>query len=249
MTAQWYSEDELRDLLRGPENEFVERKAGFDEAGSTGALRTVCAFANDYPERGKPGVIFVGADDKDGKPVARSVGEELLNQLAGLGRDPKFSAPLVLLPTRVSCDGGEAAALQVAPSDSPPIKFRQRAYVRVGAGTQAATFDQERRLSEMRPRRNPPFDVSPFPQARLDDLNLSFFREEYLPATVDAETLLANDRAITAQLAAAKMIARDDGDRSVPHRFGAAGPGTPNAGLPARRVCPVSSHRQRRTGQ
>ena len=220
MTAKWYSEDELRALLSAPESEFVERKRGFDEAGSKGVLQTVCAFANDYPERGKPGVIFIGVGDKDGKPVARSVEEKLLNQLAGLRDDPKFSAPLALLSTRVGCDDGEAAALQVAPSNSPPIKFQERVYIRTGASTRAATWEEERQLSEMRLRRNRPFDISPLPQAELGDLNLSFFREEYLPATVAPDILAANNREITAQLAAAKMIVRDEGERSVPTVLG-----------------------------
>ena len=220
MNARWYGEAELRELLGGPENEFVERKRGFDEAGSRGLLQTVCAFANDYPERGKPGVIFIGADNNSGRPVAGQIEEGLLNQLAGLREDPKFSAPLVLNPSRVSGEGGEVAALQVAPSNSPPIKFRQRAYIRTGASTRAATWEEESRLSEMRQGRNPPFDIAPFPRACLDDLNLSFFREEYLRATVDAEILQANDREITAQLAAAKMVVRDEGGDSVPTVLG-----------------------------
>ena len=110
--------------------------------------------------------------------------------------------------------------MQVAPTTSPPVKLSQRTYIRIGASTRRATWEEERRLSEMRSRRNPPFDIAPFPRARLGDLNLSFFRDEYLPATVDSETLQANDREITAQLAAAKMIARDEGERSVPTVLG-----------------------------
>ena len=216
----WYSEDELRALLGGPENEFVERKRGFDEKESRSVLQTVCAFANDFPERGRPGVVFVGADNKSGKPIAGRIEEKLLNQLAGLREDPKFSAPLVLNPSRVSGEDGEIAALQVAPSNSPPIKFRQRVYIRTGASTRAAIWEEECQLSEMRLGRNPPFDISPFPRARLDDLNLAFFREEYLPAMWDAETLQENNREITAQLAAAKMIARDEGERSIPTVLG-----------------------------
>ena len=216
----WYSEDELRALLRGPEGEFVERKRGFDKEESRGVLRTLCAFANDYPDQGKPGVIFIGVDDKSGKPLLPSVDEKLLNQLAGLREDPKFSAPLVLKPSRVSGEDGEVAALQVAPSNSPPIKLQQRVYIRTGASTRAATWEEAHQLSEMRLGRNPPFDISSFRRARLDDLNLSFFREEYLPALVDAEILRANNREITAQLAHAKMIVRDEGERSIPTVLG-----------------------------
>lgn len=220
MTAKWYTDDELQALLRGPEGELTERKRGFNKAESTGALQTVCAFANDYPERGKPGVIFIGVDDKSGDPVSDSVDEDLLNQLAALGEDPKFSAPLSVNPTRMQYGEGQVVALQVAPFSSPPVKFLQRVYIRTGASTRRANYEQEIRLSEMRLNRNRPYDISPFHWAGLKDLDIAFFREKYLPSKVDPETLRANRREITAQLAVEKMIVRDEGEHSVPTVLG-----------------------------
>ena len=220
MTAKWYADDQLQALLRGPEGDLVERKRGFNKAESTGVLQTVCAFANDYPERGKPGVIFIGVDDKSGDPISDSIDENLLNQLAALGEDPKFSAPLSVNPTRMQYGDGQVAALQVAPFSSPPVKFLQRVYIRSGASTRKANYDQEIRLSEMRLNRNRPYDISPFHRAGLKDLDVSFFREKYLPAKVDSETLRANRREITAQLAVEKMIVQDEGEHSVPTVLG-----------------------------
>ena len=220
MAAKWYTDAELQALLREPESELVERKSGFDKDGSASVLQTVCAFANDYPEQRKPGVIFIGADNKNGTPLNECIEEALLNQLAALGEDPKFSAPLAVHPTRLQCGGKQVAALQVAPVSSPPVKFRQRVYIRVGASTRQASYEQEIRLSEMRLNRHPPFDISPVQGASLKDLDMHFFREKYLPAKIDAETLKANKRGITAQLAVEKMIVRDEGEQSVPTVLG-----------------------------
>ena len=61
-------------------------------------------------------------------------------------------------------------------------------------------------LNEKRRHRDPHFDARPVRAARLADLGLARFQEDYLPAAVDAETLAANDRSPEERLAAAKMI-------------------------------------------
>ena len=54
------------------------------------------------------------------------------------------------------------------------------------------------------------FDAHPLPSARLADLQVGRFQDEYLPAAIDPETLAANDRTPEERLAAAKMIASAD---------------------------------------
>ncbi len=68
----------------------------------------------------------------------------------------------------------------------------------------------ERILNEKRRYRDPHYDVSPVRAARLDDLQVGRFMDEYLPAAVDPETLAANDRTAGERLAAAKMIVAVD---------------------------------------
>ncbi|MCE2515907.1 MAG: hypothetical protein J4F37_13020 [Acidobacteria bacterium] len=63
---------------------------------------------------------------------------------------------------------------------------------------------------EKRRHRDPHFDERRAPTARLADLSLRRFEEEYLPSAVDAETLASNDRSIEERLAAAKMIVSVD---------------------------------------
>ena len=65
-------------------------------------------------------------------------------------------------------------------------------------------------LNEKRRHRDPHFDARRAPRARLADLSLRRFEEDYLPSAVDAETLAGNDRSTEERLAAAKMIVAVD---------------------------------------
>ncbi len=215
----WHSDEELRALAAGPEGELVEWKAGFNDIGSKPLRKTVCAFANDLRGDGKPGVIFIGIRD-DGSLSGVEIGDSLMKNLTAILDDQKFSAPLDLRPAPLAYKGGNVAALQVMPFSSPPVRYDKEVYVRVGPTTHKANETHLQTLNERRRHRDVPFDIHPVESASLGDLNLSFFREEYLPAMVDAETLRANNREITAQLDAAKMIVRDEGDDSVPTVLG-----------------------------
>ena len=87
-----------------------------------------------------------------------------------------------------------------------------------GASTASGSYSDEaltamkdeRVLNEKRRHRDPHFDARRVPAARLTDLSLRRFEEDYLPSAVDAETLAANDRSTAERLAAAKMIASAD---------------------------------------
>jgi ATP-dependent DNA helicase RecG len=75
------SVNELAALLRELESDRVERK---ESASDTDKLsQAVCAFANDLPAHGKPGVLFVGVTD-DGRHTGLPVTDSLLRRLADL---------------------------------------------------------------------------------------------------------------------------------------------------------------------
>ena len=65
-----YSEQDLERMLFDLEFELAERKESFKGDAPTKAREAVCAFANDLPGRGQPGVVFIGARD-DGIPSGR----------------------------------------------------------------------------------------------------------------------------------------------------------------------------------
>ena len=67
-----------------------------------------------------------------------------------------------------------------------------------------ATVQDERILNEKRRHRDPHFDSQPLPTARMVDLDLRRFEEEYLPLAVGREVVEANERSIEQRLAATK---------------------------------------------
>ena len=52
---------ELAALITGPESERVERKQSMSDGEKI--REAICAFANDLPASGFPGVVAVGVDD------------------------------------------------------------------------------------------------------------------------------------------------------------------------------------------
>ena len=196
-------------MMTDLESELVERKRSLQGDGPTEIREAVCAFANDLPDHGRSGVIFVGADDV-GRPHGTPVTDRLLRQLADIKTDGNIVPPPTLSVARHTLQDTPIAVVLVQPSDTPPVRYRGRTWIRVGSRRAIATIQDERILNEKRRYRDPHFDAIPIPTARIEDLDLRRFEEEYLPQAVDPATLAENDRTIEQRLAALKMIGSDD---------------------------------------
>ncbi len=204
-----YSDRELEAMLSDPESDLVERKESLRGDGPTRVREAVCAFANDLPDHGRPGVVFVGADDA-GNPVGLEISDRLLLRLADIKTDGNIVPPPSLTVAKRVLGGSAVAVVTVLPAHSPPVRFRGRTWIRVGPRRAVASAQDERLLNEKRRHRDPHYDVSPVRAAGLGELRVGRFMDEYLPAAVDPETLAANDRTAEERLAAAKMIAAVD---------------------------------------
>jgi len=106
--------------------------------------------------------------------------------------------------------GAEMAVVTVAPSDSPPVRYKGRMYIRIGPRRGIASAQDERILNEKRRYGDLPFDAQPVPTATLSDLIQLEFEQAYLPSAVATDVLAANDRSYEQRLAATKMIASAD---------------------------------------
>jgi ATP-dependent DNA helicase RecG len=198
---------ELLDLLHDGESDRVERKASHADTGKI--RQAVCAFANDLPGHGKPGVVFVGVND-DGTPSGILLQDELLRQLADMALDGSIVPRPTAEVRKLALGDSAVAALVTYPSDSPPVRCRGTVRVRVGPSTRAATAEEERRLVEKRLARDLPFDLQPVRSASLEDLDLDLFRRTYLPSAVAPGALEANDRTSEQQLASVRFTAALD---------------------------------------
>ena len=205
-----YTDDELERMMADVESDLVERKESFRGNAPETVREAVCAFANDLPNHGRPGVVFIGVGD-DGKPTGLPVTDELLRTLADIKTDGNITPPPTLVVRKHRLANVEVAVVTVWPADSPPVRNRGRIYIRIGPRRGVASAQDERILNEKRRHRDKPFDVHPLAHCQLTDLDLRRFEQEYLPSLVAPDVLAANTRTAEERLAAAKMTAsRDD---------------------------------------
>jgi ATP-dependent DNA helicase RecG len=197
------NDQDLLLLFRDLESDRVERKAS--PADGKKIRQAICAFANDLPNHRKPGVLFVGVND-DGSCADLAITDELLLNLANIRSEGKILPFPVLQVNKHLLDSCELAVVIVEPSDSPPVRFDGRTYIRVGPRRATATPEEERRLNEKRRSRDLPFDIQPLPSATLDDLDVAFFQQSYLPFTIALEVLEENQRSLSQQLVSVRFM-------------------------------------------
>ena len=126
------SDTELEALLDDLESDRVERKESFSEGSMRDKARqAVCAFANDFPNRNVPGILFIGARD-DGKPSGLPITDDLLLQLADMRSDGKILPLPVLNVEKRRLKGAEMAVVTVLPSSMPPVRCDGRIWIRTG---------------------------------------------------------------------------------------------------------------------
>ena len=200
-----FSEKELLQLIAAGESDRVEFKESLSGRAPTRIREAICAFANDLPNHKVPGLVFVGVKD-DGTIGNLAITDRLLQQLTDMKTDGNILPPPSLSVEKQVLRGRDVAIISVQPSDSPPVRFKGAIHVRTGPRRSLATAQDERILNEKRRSGDRPFDIQPIPSARLSDLNLTQFANEYLAQAFSAEILVANDRSLNEQLAATKMI-------------------------------------------
>ncbi len=198
---------ELEAILRGGESDRVE----FTEScGDLDKIReATCAFANDLPNHGKSGLMFIGVNDA-GNCARLTIDDPLLQILGGLRSDGKILPfPTMEVDKRI-LNGCEVAVIQVEPSDNPPVKVDGRCWIRVGPRRGQATAEEERRLTEKRRWGNLPYDMQGVRGASLEhDLDPRKFEHDYLPYAVSPEVLKENDRNRGEQLRALRLTTQD----------------------------------------
>jgi ATP-dependent DNA helicase RecG len=196
------NDQELEVLFRDLESDRVERKAS--DSDRSKIRQAVCAFANDLPNHRQPGVIFVGVQD-DGSCANFTITDDLLLRLTDIRSDGNILPFPILTVSKKTIDSCDVVAIVVEPSDSPPVRFNGRIWIRVGPRRATATSEEERRLNEKRRAGDLPFDLRPLTSATLEDLNLTFFRQSYLSFVLAPEVLEENQRPLSQQLASVRF--------------------------------------------
>lgn len=200
------TDEDLLSLLTDMESDRVERKESASSADKI--AQAICAFANDLPGHGQPGVLFVGVKD-NGTLAGISVTDQLLQNLAAFRDQGNILPPPSIAVRKIQLDNGEVAAIEVQPSNSPPVKYKGQIWIRVGPRRGVANSEDERRLNERRRSLDLPFDVRPLSGASLDDLDLTVFTTLVVPSLVPHDVLAANGRSIEQRLAALRLTSPD----------------------------------------
>jgi ATP-dependent DNA helicase RecG len=203
------SDAELDQLLKDLESDRVERKESWKGNVPEKDRQAVCAFANDLPDHRLPGVLIVGARD-DGSPSGLEVTDELLQTLADIKTDGKILPSPTLTVEKRRLGPADFAIVTVQPSNAPPVRYDGKIWIRIGSRRGIASHQNELILNERRKFRDIPFDAHPIPTAKLRDIDLRLFQDEYLPNAFARSVLDANERTVEERLASLKMIAAPD---------------------------------------
>jgi len=200
------TDEELLAMLRAGESDLVERKRDWTGDAPDKIRQAVCAFANDLPGHGLPGVVFIGVND-DGSPHPAVIDDRLLLTLADIKTDGKIVPPPMLTVQRRVLAGSPVAVVTVWPADAPPVRYDSRIWIRTGPRRDKASAQDERVLNERRRARDVHFESHPVRGATLDDLSRVQFEHEYLPNAFAPDVLQANERSYEQRLAACGMVA------------------------------------------
>jgi ATP-dependent DNA helicase RecG len=197
------NKEELRELLNDIESARVERTVSTDNMEKFG--QAICAFANDLPNYQKNGYLIIGAKD-NGQLTALKVTDQLLQNLASLKDDGNIVPPPALSVERFVFPEGELAVVEVVPHFQPPVRYKNRVWVRNGPRKAVANEGEERILSEKRSSLARAFETQPSHESQLSDLSIDIFKLSYLPTAIDEETLERNHREVKEQLASLKFF-------------------------------------------
>lgn len=200
------TEEQLLKLLGDAESFRVEKTASVTDAAKFS--EAVCTFANDMPGARLPGYLLIGADDKTGAPSGLTVTDELLRNLAALASDGNIlPAPaLNVFKISLSSGAGDIAVVEVQPSGLPPVRYRQRIWIRRGLRKAIASESEEATLIERRTAAARTFDARPYIGAALADLSLRLFTNSYRHLAVDPDIIEENHRPIEQQLASLRFF-------------------------------------------
>lgn len=199
------SKEELVKLLESTETSRVERTI------STGNMdkfcEAICAFANDMPNSRKPGYLIIGADD-NGRISGLKVDDALLKKISGIRSDGNILPLPTMSVERFEFAEGDLLVAEVRPSDLPPVRYRGRTFIRIGPRRDIATEAEERILTERRCSFMATFDATPCLNASLEDLDLDYISQQYLPQIFEKDALASDTRPIKDQLAAIHLYDR-----------------------------------------
>ena len=193
--------EEITSLLSDIESDRIERTISTTNTDKFG--QAICAFANDLPNHNLPGYLIIGANDQTGKVNGNiNITDQLLQNLGGIKTDGKLQPQVSMTVEKVSLPEGDVAVVTVQPCQFTPVRYEGRIWVRTGPRKCIASEADEKILLEKRTSRMLTFDALPCLDATIDDIDVTAFRQIYLPKAFPDEILRTDNRTAEQQMQA-----------------------------------------------
>jgi ATP-dependent DNA helicase RecG len=189
------SKEELAKLLLDLENSRVERTISTNSTDKFG--EAICAFSNDFPDMQQAGYLIIGSKN-NGMPCGLKLTDELQLNIAAIRSDGNIQPQPAMAIEKFTFPDGDLLVAEVQPSNFPPVRYKGKIWIRVGARKAVANEAEEKILYEKRAANIKTFDAMPCIGATIDDLDIKLFKTEYLPNAF-SEDVLAEDKRNTAQ--------------------------------------------------
>lgn len=203
-TQKWLTEQELTGLFKKSEDDSIERCES--PKNKDKIAKAICAFSNNLSQQKKPSVIFIGVTD-DGRCSNLSITDEMLRNISSIRSDGNLQPFPMITVGKQSIEECEIIVVQVQPSANPPMRYKHRCWVHIGPSVRAASEDEEKILIEKRQAGNLPEDMKGISYADIEtDLNVEFFKTQYLPLAVPPEIVSANNRDIKTQMRSLRFL-------------------------------------------
>jgi ATP-dependent DNA helicase RecG len=191
------SKEELEKLLLDIENSRVERTISTTNTDKFG--EAICAFCNDFPDSQQAGYLIIGAKD-NGSRNGLKVTDQLQINIAAIRSEGNIQPQPAMAIEKFTFPDGELLVAEVQPSNFPPVRYKGKIWIRVGARKAVANEAEEKILYEKRAANIKTFDAMPCTGATIDDLDVKLFKTEYLPKAFPEDILLEDKRDIKLKL-------------------------------------------------
>jgi ATP-dependent DNA helicase RecG len=191
------TKEELEKLLLDIENSRVERTISTTNTDKFG--QAICAFCNDFPDSQQSGYLIIGAHD-NGTRCGLIVTDQLQLNIAAIRSDGNIQPQPAMTIEKFSFPDGELLVAEVQPSNFPPVRYKGKIWIRVGARKGVANEAEEKILYEKRAANIKTFDAMPCTGATIDDLDIKLFKTDYLPKAFPEDILSEDKRDIKLKL-------------------------------------------------
>lgn len=191
------SKEELEKLLLDIENSRVERTISTTNTDKFG--EAICAFCNDFPDSQQAGYLIIGANN-NGTRCGLKVTDELQLNIAAIRSDGNIQPQPAMAIEKFTFTDGDLLLAEVQPSNFPPVRYKGKIWIRVGARRAVANEAEEKILYEKRAANIKTFDAMPCIGANIDDLDIKLFKTEYLPKAFPEDVLMEDKREIEQKL-------------------------------------------------